>query len=167
MLKDVILNPFPHDTNCFEVKTKNDLKDNLTLCGCPFAANAGYTAGIWMSEITKFRDSCSNNPDGTITIGDNDKIQLNIGNETVELGGDQLRDLAKEAAMDHLKTDDQKADQDEEQKLSDTINRVESITADATSNEFFKEQLVENENQLKAKKDLEKLDRSIQKEAEK
>lgn len=120
-----------------------------------------------MSEIEKFRDSCNVSPDGTINIGDNDKIELNIGNETVELGGDQLRDLAKEAAMDHIKDDDQKAEEGEEEKLNDTINKVESITADATNNEFQKEQLVEKENQLKAKKDLEKLDKSIQKEAEK
>lgn len=41
MLKDIIVKSFPHDTNCFEVKSKNDVGDNLTLCGCPFAANAG------------------------------------------------------------------------------------------------------------------------------
>lgn len=120
-----------------------------------------------MQEITQFRDSCNISPDGTINIGEKDKIELNIGNETVELGGDQLRDLAQEAAMDHVKSDDQKADQDDEQKLNDTINQVESITADATTNEFYKEQLIEQENQLRAKKDLQKLDRSIQKEAEK
>lgn len=112
------------------------MTDVLTLCGCPFAVNAGYTASIWMKEIEQFRDACNSSPDGTINIGEKDKIELNIGNETVELGGDQLRDLAQEAAMDHIKSDDQKADQDEEQKLNDTINQVESITADATKNEF-------------------------------
>lgn len=136
MLRDILVEPFPHDTNCIVVKSKNDAGDTLTLCGCPFAVNAGLSAGIWMSEIEKFRDSCNVAPDGTINIGDNDKIELNIGNETVELGGDQLRDLAKEAAMDHIKDDDQKAEEDEEQKLNDTINKVESITADATANEF-------------------------------
>jgi Rad3-related DNA helicase len=51
--------------------------------------------------------------------------------------------------------------------MSDAINQVESITTNMTKNEFFKERLVEKEEELKAKKDLEKLDKMIQKEKEK
>jgi len=55
----------------------------------------------------------------------------------------------------------------EEQKMNDAINQVESITTNLTKNEIFKEKLVEKEEELKAKKELEKMDMLIQKEKEK
>lgn len=40
--------------------------------------------------------------------------------------------------------------------MNDAINQVESITTNLTKNEIFKEKLVEKEEELKAKKELEK-----------
>lgn len=47
------------------------------------------------------------------------------------------------------------------------MNQVESITTDMTKNQLFKERLMEKEEELRAKKDLDKLDKMIQKEKEK
>jgi len=74
-LQDIIVKPFALDTNCFEVKTKNDLKDNLVLCGCPFEPSSRDAAVIWTTEIIKFRDNCPDT-EGGINIGDNDKLKL-------------------------------------------------------------------------------------------
>jgi len=49
------------DTNCFEVKSKNDAKDSLVLCSCPFEPSSKDIAVTWIKEILKFRDACPEN----------------------------------------------------------------------------------------------------------
>lgn len=166
-MEDIEVKPFAHDSNCFEVKSKNEKSDNLVLCGCPFAANAGLAAETWMKEIDKFHFACGGYYDGNVPLTEKDKIELSIGNEEVELSGEQMKAIAKEAANEKKDDEASKREEEEAKKMDDAINQVESITADATANEFYKEQILQKENSLKAKKDLEKLDAQIQKQEEK
>lgn len=90
-----------------------------------------------------------------------------MGNETVEVSGEKLKSLAKNTLESKAKDEEKEAEEREEQKMSDAINQVESITTNYTKNEFFKERLMEKEEEMKAKKELEDLDKLIQKEKEK
>lgn len=76
MLEDIVIKPFALDSNCFEIKSKNDLKDSLVLCGCPFEPSSKDASTKWVKEIIKFRDSCPGNMDGGINIKDNDKLNI-------------------------------------------------------------------------------------------
>lgn len=92
---------------------------------------------------------------------------MTIGNEEVEISSEQIRAIAKEAA-DAMRNDEgAKQDEAESKKVDDALNQVESIAQDATQNEFYKEELLQKEKQLKVKKDMDKLDRKIQKAEEK
>jgi len=51
-----VVKPFALDSNCFEVKSKNDVKDGLVLCGCPFEPSSKDVSTAWIKEIVKFRD---------------------------------------------------------------------------------------------------------------
>lgn len=83
------------------------------------------------------------------------------------MSGDKLKELAKSALENKTKDKEKEDEEREEQKINDAINQVESITTNYTKNEFFKERLIEKESELKAKKDLENLDKMINKEKEK
>lgn len=85
----------------------------------------------------------------------------------MDVSGGQLKTLAKDAVDAKTKDKEKEEEEAEEKKIYDTINQVESMTTDFTKNEFFKEKLVEKEKALKSKKDLEDLDKMIQKEVEK
>lgn len=76
LLSDIVVKPFALDSNCFEVKSKNDVKDTLTLCGCPFEPSSKDAAVTWTKEILKFRDSCPANFGGGINIKDSDKLSI-------------------------------------------------------------------------------------------
>lgn len=92
---------------------------------------------------------------------------MQFGNETVDISGDKLKELAKESLSKKAHDIEQEDEEKEAAKISDAINQVESITTNYTKNEFFKERLIEKEEELKAKKELENLDKMIQKEKEK
>jgi len=94
-------------------------------------------------------------------------VELNIGNEEVELDSEQLKMMAKEAALLKEKDDAAKREENEVRKQQKALDGMEQIAADATQNEFYKEQLMQKENQKKQRKDLEKLDIAVQKAEEK
>lgn len=167
LLVDIVVKPFPLDSNCFEVKSKNDPQDSLVLCGCPFEPSSKDAAITWIKEIMKFRDFCPENMSGSINIHDSDHLKLNYGNESVELSGDKLKELAKSTLEGKSKDQEKEEEEKEAQKMNDAINQVESITTNLTKNEFFKERLMEKEEEMKAKKELENMDKLIQKEKEK
>lgn len=94
-------------------------------------------------------------------------MNLKFGNENVDVSGDKLKALAQ-TALEQKNEDKEKEDDEKEQlKINDAINEVESLTTNYTKNEFFKERLIEKEEELKAKKELENMDKLIQKEKEK
>jgi len=163
-----LVKPFPLDTNCFEVKSKNDMIDTLVLCGCPFEASSKDSSVGWIKEIIKFRDNCpDSNNSNAVNVSDNSKLKLKYGNEFVEISGEKLKELAKASLESKSKDIEKEEEMKEEQKINDALNQVESITNNYTKNEFFKEKLIEKEEDLKAKKELENLDKIIQKEKEK
>jgi len=127
-LEQITVVPFPLDSNCFDIKSKNDPKDNLTLCGCPFEPSSRDNAVNWIKEIVKFRDNCASNLNGAINIKDNDSLNLSFGNETVNVSGQQLKSLAKETLDSKAKDLEKEEEEKEERKISDAINQVESIT---------------------------------------
>lgn len=92
---------------------------------------------------------------------------MNIGNEEVELDSEQLKMMAKEAALLKEKDDAAKREENEVRKQQKALDGMEQIAADATQNEFYKEQLMQKENQKKQRRDLEKLDIAVQKAEEK
>jgi len=94
-------------------------------------------------------------------------VELNIGNEEVELDSEQLKMMAKEAALLKEKDDAAKREEYEARKQQKALDGMEQIAADATQNEFYKEQLMQKENQKKQRRDLEKLDIAVQKAEEK
>lgn len=94
-------------------------------------------------------------------------MELNIGNEEVELDSEQLKMMAKEAALLKEKDDAAKREEYEARKQQKALDGMEQIAADATQNEFYKEQLMQKENQKKQRRDLEKLDIAVQKAEEK
>jgi len=100
-------------------------------------------------------------------VTDTDHLKLKLGNETIEVSGDKLKELAKNSLDSKMKDLEKEEDEKDEHKISDAINQVETITTNYTKNEFFKERLIEKEEELKAKKELENLDKMIQKEKEK
>jgi len=51
--------------------------------------------------------------------------------------------------------------------MSDALNQVQSMTTSMSKNEFFKAKMMEKEEELRNKKELEKLDKLIQREKEK
>jgi len=51
-----------------------------------------------------------------------------VGNETVEVSGEKLKSLAKNTLESKAKDEEKAAEELEEQKMSDSINQVESIT---------------------------------------
>lgn len=130
ILSDVVIKPFALDTNCFEVKSKNDVKDSLVLCGCPFEPSSKDTAVNWIREILKFRDACPENMTGAIDLKTNDTVNVTIGNENVAISGDQLKNVAKSAVEQKMKDKEQEEDEREEKAIQDSLNQVESITAD-------------------------------------
>jgi len=71
-----VVKPFPLDTNCFEVKSKNDVKDALVLCGCPFEPSSRDAAVTWVKEILKFRDNCPAQDTKAINITDDSHLKL-------------------------------------------------------------------------------------------
>lgn len=75
MLNDIVVKQFPLDSNCFEVRSKNDAKDILVLCGCPFEPSSKDAAVTWTKEILKFRDACQIT-EGGINISQNDTVKL-------------------------------------------------------------------------------------------
>jgi len=85
----------------------------------------------------------------------------------VEIDPEQIKQMAKEAAMDKGKDSEAAKATEEAKKMDLALNSVEEITADASANEFFKESILQKENQLKQRKDLEKMDKAIQKAEEK
>jgi len=85
----------------------------------------------------------------------------------VEVSGSKLKELGKHVLEDKEKDQEKIDEEREDQKISDAINQVETITTNYTKNEFFKEKLIEKESELKAKKELENIDKLIQKEKEK
>lgn len=155
------------DSNCFEVKSRNEVSDVLVLCGCPFTPGAGTVAQTWMVEIDKFKMKCPGYQDGNVPLTDRDKVQLNIGNEEVELSPEQLKMMAKEAALMKEKDDAALKEEAEARKQEAALNGMEQIATDATQNEFFKEQLMQKENQKAQRKELAKLDTAVQKAEEK
>jgi len=92
---------------------------------------------------------------------------MSIGNEEVEISPEQMKAMAREAANAKANDADSQKDEEDAKKLDDALNQVESIATDATQNEFFKENLLQKEKQMKTRKDLEKLDTQIQKAEEK
>jgi len=92
---------------------------------------------------------------------------MNLGNETIEVSGDKLKQLARNSLESKVKDKQTEEDEKQQQKINDELNQVESITSNYTKNEFFKERLLETEEELKSKNELENLDKMIQKEAEK
>jgi len=100
----------------------------------------------------KFRDFCPENYGGSINVHDTDHLKLAYGNETVDVSGQKIKELAK-STLENKAKDEEKAQQElEAQKMNDAMNQVESITTNLTKNEFFKERLMEKEEELKAKK---------------
>lgn len=75
--------------------------------------------------------------------------------------------MAKEAALLKEKDDAAKREENEARKQQKALDGMEQIAADATQNEFYKEQLMQKENQKKQRRDLEKLDIAVQKAEEK
>lgn len=69
-------------------------------------------------------------------LNDRDKVELNIGNEEVELDSEQLKMMAKEAALLKEKDDAAKAEEAEARKQQMALDGMEQIAADATQNEF-------------------------------
>jgi hypothetical protein len=136
LLEDIDTNMFPHDSNCFEVKSKNEVGDVLVLCGCPFTPGAGTVASTWMAEIDKFKNKCNGYYDGVVPLNERDKVELSIGNEEVELDSEQLKLMAKEAALLKEKDDAAKAEENEARKQQAALDGMEQIAADATQNEF-------------------------------
>jgi len=61
-------------------------------------------------------------------VKDSDKLKLNVGSETVEVSGEKLKSLAKSTLESKAKDEEKEAEEREEQKMSDAINQVESIT---------------------------------------
>jgi len=104
------------------------VKDGLVLCGCPFEPSSKDASISWIKEIMKFRDYCPENYGGSINVHDNDKLKLNVGSETVEVSGEKLKSLAKNSLESKAKDEEKEAEEREEQKMSDAINQVESIT---------------------------------------
>jgi len=168
LLDDIVVKAFELDSNCFEVYSRNDVKDPLVLCGCPFETSSKDAAVSWIKEIQKFRDNCaSKDSNKIININSNSKIKMNLGNETIEVSGDKLKQLARNSLESKVKDKQTEEDEKQQQKINDELNQVESITSNYTKNEFFKERLLETEEELKSKNELENLDKMIQKEAEK
>jgi len=83
------------------------------------------------------------------------------------VSGDKLKQLARNSLESKVKDKQTEEDEKQQQKINDELNQVESITSNYTKNEFFKERLLETEEELKSKNELENLDKMIQKEAEK
>jgi len=54
-LEDIEVGTFALDSNCFEVKSKNEVTDVLVLCGCPFAPNSGTVVDKWLKDIHTFK----------------------------------------------------------------------------------------------------------------
>lgn len=167
MLEDIQTNMYPMDSNCFEVKSANEVSDVLVLCGCPFTPGAGTVAQTWISEIDKFKVKCPGYFDGNVPLNEREKVELNIGNEEVDLSPEQLSLMAKEAALLKEKDDAALKDEADARKHEAALNGMEQIAADATQNEFFKEGLLQKESQKKQRKDLAILDVAIQKSEEK
>lgn len=128
MLEDIIVKPFALDTNCFEVKSKYDAKDTLVLCGCPFEPSSKDSAINWIKEIVKFRDNCPAGDSRAINISDSDHLKLKYGNETIDVSGDKLKELAKDSLESKVKDAETIEDEKEQSKITDAINQVESIT---------------------------------------
>lgn len=95
------------------------------------------------------------------------KVEMNIGGEEVEIDPEQLKAMAKEAALSKEKDDDAAREEAEVRKHEQALSGVEQIAQDAAANEFYKEGLLQKENQKKQRKELDKLDIAIQKAEEK
>lgn len=89
-----------------------------------------------MEEIDKFKNKCNGYYDGVVPLNERDKVELSIGNEEVELDSEQLKQMAKEAALLKEKDDAAKAEENEARKQQAALDGMEQIAADATQNEF-------------------------------
>lgn len=83
------------------------------------------------------------------------------------MSGEKLRTLAKNALDMNASRKEREAEEREANKISDALNQVQSMTTSMSKNEFFKAKMMEKESVMKNKKELEKLDRMIQREKEK
>jgi len=92
-----VVTQFALDSNCFEVKSKFDVKDALVLCGCPFEPASKATAASWVREITKFRDNCPATDGKAIDLTESSHVKMQIGGETLEVSGASLKQLAKKS----------------------------------------------------------------------
>jgi len=127
-LSEVVVKPFPLDTNCFEIKSNGDLKDELVLCGCPFEPSSKDSAVQWIQDIIKFRDNCQGADNHAININATDHLKMNYGNETIDISGEKLKELAKDSLNQKTKDLEKEEEEKEARKISDAINQVESIT---------------------------------------
>lgn len=59
---------------------------------------------------------------------DTDHLKLKLGNETIEVSGDKLKELAKNSLDSKMKDLEKEEDEKDEHKISDAINQVETIT---------------------------------------
>jgi len=62
---------------------------------------------------------------------------------------------------------EKEAEAAEATKLSDALHQVQSMTTNMSKNEFFKAKMMQKEQEMKNKSELQKLDRMIQREQEK
>jgi len=92
---------------------------------------------------------------------------MDVNGESMTIESDQLKEAAQQAILDSEAENDRKQEQENSNKMEDTINQVEKLANDATKTEFFKEQLLQKEQALKQQQDLKRLDTSIQKQQEK
>jgi len=69
-------------------------------------------------------------------LTENDKVKLNVGNEEIELSPEQLKFMAKEAAIEKANDAQAKKEEEEAAKLEAEMNGLEAVTADASANEF-------------------------------
>ena len=82
-----MVTPCALDSNCFEVKSKFELKDALVLYGCPFEPSSKDAAASWVREITKFRDNCPATDSNAIDLTESSHFKMQIWGETLEVSG--------------------------------------------------------------------------------
>lgn len=96
-----------------------------------------------------------------------ENVSLKYGNETINVSGEKLRTLAKNALEMNASRKEREAEEAEANKISDALNQVQTMTTSMSKNEFFKAKMMQKEQELKNKAELAKLDRMIQREKEK
>lgn len=137
------------------------------MCGCPFEPNSKDVPFTWVKEIQKFRDYCPTHYGNAVHLLGSENVSLKYGNETINVSGERLRALAKNALEMNASNKEREAEERESNKISDALNQVQSMTTSMSKNEFFKAKMMQKEQELKNKTELQKLDRMIQREKEK